>query len=264
MESNLNKMAKRIVTNIGNVFCVDIDGKYKCYFQYICNDISMLNSSVIRVFKTRYPLDYKPILMEIITGEVSFYAHTILRAGIQFNIWKKVGNATLVNADNIKKVLFGFTKDHLYIGNETISVDPLLNWTIWHVNENLIEIGKLPEKYYDSTDLEYGVVIPYHEIVNRIKLGYYSQTNEIWDIIKRIPHPDVDSYVRRDVEDTVLYQHFLGENVVQEIIVKENGEIELSEGNPLERPKFWETNWCHKEFITEAEFDEAWEKYSRQ
>lgn len=119
-----------------------------------------------------------------------------------------------------------------------------------------------PEEFWNS--IEYGSVLPYCEIVDRIRLGYYTYTSWEYDIIKRIPHPDVDSYVRREVEDRVLYQHFLGENVVREIIVKENGEIELSEGNPLQRPKFWETNWRHKEFITEAEFNEAWEKYSRQ
>ena len=254
-------MAKRIVTKIGNVFCTEIDGRYKYYFQYICNDISMLNSSVIRVFKTRYPLDYKPILMDIIKDEVLFYAHTILRAGIQFNIWQKVGNAMLTNADNINKVIFGFTKEHLYFGRETITVDPLHNWTIWHVNENLTEIGMLPKEYYNS--IEYGVVIPFHQIIYRIKFGYYSQTNEIWDVIKRIPHPDVDSYTRKEMDDSLLYQHFLGENVIQEIIVSGNGLANFSEGNPLDRPKFWETNWKHKEFITEEEFNEAWDKYSQ-
>lgn len=30
-------MVKRIVTKIGNIFCAEIDGEYKCYFQYIAN-----------------------------------------------------------------------------------------------------------------------------------------------------------------------------------------------------------------------------------
>lgn len=40
-------MGKRIVTKIGDVFCIEIDGKYKCFFQYIANDLEQLNSSVI-------------------------------------------------------------------------------------------------------------------------------------------------------------------------------------------------------------------------
>lgn len=44
-------MAKRIVTRIGNVFCAEIEGKFKCFFQYIAKDMTQLNSSVIRVLE---------------------------------------------------------------------------------------------------------------------------------------------------------------------------------------------------------------------
>ncbi len=61
-------MAKRIVTKIGDVFCVEVDNEYKCFFQYVANDMTVLNSSVIRVFKEHYPIDYKPNLDEIVRG----------------------------------------------------------------------------------------------------------------------------------------------------------------------------------------------------
>ena len=32
---DLKAMAKRIVTKIGDVFCVEIGNEYKCFFQYI-------------------------------------------------------------------------------------------------------------------------------------------------------------------------------------------------------------------------------------
>ena len=51
---------KRVVTKIGHIFCIEIDGEYKLFFQYVANDYSYLNSSVIRVFKNKYPMDYKP------------------------------------------------------------------------------------------------------------------------------------------------------------------------------------------------------------
>lgn len=54
-------MAKRIVTKMGDIFCVEIDNGYKRFFQYIINDIEALNSSVIRVFKTHYPLTFTHI-----------------------------------------------------------------------------------------------------------------------------------------------------------------------------------------------------------
>ena len=28
-------MAKRIITKIGDIFCVEVDNDYKCYFQYV-------------------------------------------------------------------------------------------------------------------------------------------------------------------------------------------------------------------------------------
>ena len=49
-------MAKRIVTKIGDVFCSEIDGQCKRFFQYFAIDSTMLNSSVIRVFKQHYPM----------------------------------------------------------------------------------------------------------------------------------------------------------------------------------------------------------------
>lgn len=44
-------MGKRIVTQIGDIFIVYLDSTTKKYFQYVANDETMLNSSVIRVFK---------------------------------------------------------------------------------------------------------------------------------------------------------------------------------------------------------------------
>ena len=59
-------MAKRVITKIGDVFVALIDNTYKVYFQYIVNDLSLLNSDVIRVFKKKYLKDEQPTLQEII------------------------------------------------------------------------------------------------------------------------------------------------------------------------------------------------------
>ncbi len=106
-------MAKRIVTRIGNVFCAEINGEYKSYFQYVCNDMSQLNSSVIRVFKSRYTIDYEPVLEDIINDEVAFYAHTILKDGIEFNVWYKVEKPLPIDSSEHEKVLWGTTGDIL-------------------------------------------------------------------------------------------------------------------------------------------------------
>ena len=86
-------MVKRVVTKIGNIFCAEIDGQYKCYFQYIANDLTELNSSVIRVFKRHYPIEYIPDFDKIVKDEVSFYDHTVLSVGIRYGYWSKVGES---------------------------------------------------------------------------------------------------------------------------------------------------------------------------
>ena len=253
-------MAKRIVIKIGNVFCVEIDGSYKCYFQYVCNDRSMLNSDVIRVFKTRYPMDYEPVVKDIVRDEVAFHAHTIIRAGIFHEAWYKVGPSAIIS-DAHEKVLWGITKsvDMDKDGN-VMDVDPMRHWSIWHIDNEKYEIGEIPNDY--NIQIEPGGVFPYVEILTRIRLGYYKYSSSEYNVIKRIPHADVDSYVKKSFQDKEVYYHFKGENVVQEIKVVDNSEISVSEGNPLDRPKFWETNWKYEEFITEEEFREAWSKYN--
>lgn len=252
-------MAKRIITKIGDVFCAEIEGKYKCYFQYVCKDMNQLNSSVIRVFKTRYPLKHEPILDDIVRDDVAFYAHTVLRAGIDFNVWYKVGKKIPILNSNHESILWGTVSEILNLPNLDFKVvNPLTNWRIWHINGLCVDIGALPMEFWDT--IEEGSVNPFIEIISRIKLGYYKYSSPIYDIIKRIPHPDVNSYIRKEVGNSILYQHFLGGDVIREIVLKEDGHTELLESNPLDRPKFWETNWASDDFITEAEFDEAWRK----
>ncbi len=91
-------MTKRVITNIGDVFCAKINN-YKIYLQYVANDLSQLNSDVVRVFKTKYPIKTTPDLSEVINGDVDFYAHCVTSAGIRRGLWEKV--------DNIKNVIWG-------------------------------------------------------------------------------------------------------------------------------------------------------------
>ncbi|MCM1490773.1 MAG: immunity 26/phosphotriesterase HocA family protein [Muribaculum sp.] len=251
-------MAKRIVTKIGNVFCVEIDNRYKYYFQYICNDYTMMNSSVICVFKTRYTIDYNPILEDIVKDDVMFYAHTVLRAGIEENAWYKVGKTKSVDEKQVREVIWGYCRETLYNDGEIIKVNPLKHWVIWKIGYEFVEIGDIPTVYRNK--LEYGSILSYVNIVSRIRLGYYTYASPVYDIIKRIPYPDVDSYTRKEFENIIVWSHFRGEFVVQEIVVKENGETTLSEGNPLDRSKFWQTNWEYKELITKEDFNSVWNK----
>ena len=100
-------MAKRIVTKIGDVFCVEVDGKWKGYFQYIANDQSCMNSSTIRIFKKKYPVDDSPAIDDIVRDEVLFYAHTVLKFGIQDGVWSKVGKSNELGLAGLHNLYFG-------------------------------------------------------------------------------------------------------------------------------------------------------------
>lgn len=254
---------KRIVTKIGNVFCVEMDGRYKCFFQYIANDIEQLNSSVIRVFRKRYPMDYKPDMDEIVAGEIAFYAHTILRAGIADGIWYKVGKASDIGQKALENLIFGTTGKTRYGTQE--DADPKDNWRIWTTNGHKLVNIPLPESIKNK--VEEGRVLPYQCILDRIRYGYYTWT--MWEYldIKRIPWEDADSFVKIENECQVTYLHFIGENAVREVIVSPDGKIKLSTrcpeeaGHHLRKAKFSESFWKCDNFISKADFDKAWYNY---
>ncbi len=256
-------MAKRIVTKIGDIFCVDFQDGTKGYFQYIANDRTQLTSSVIRAFKTHYPVDMKISMDEIVQDEVAFYSHTILRAGIVENAWYKVGKSQELGVDELKKVIFSQTLECLADTLECIPVDPLTNWFIWHINEEMINIGCLPEYLHDI--VESGVIIPYFEIVIRMKYGYFTDTSRDYVIIKRIPRPDAISYIKEDMENCIVYTCFKGDYFDKQIIQSDNKFMRLTRDEavinhmPEVRRKFSDIYLEYKNFITEEEFNAVWD-----
>ena len=153
-------MAKRIVTKIGDIFCVKLDDGRQRFFQYIANDLTCLNSSVIRVFKRTYPYDYILNVEEVIKDDVDFYAHTVLRIGIAEGYWQKIGKNPDVG-----------DVEHIYF--RTYSHDAVNHserlWEMWQINKEWCDIGKLTPHYRKCSDL--GYVFPYKNIVERIKTG---------------------------------------------------------------------------------------------
>ena len=158
-------MAKRIVTKIGDVFCIEIEARYKCFFQYIANDFEQLNSSVIRVFKKDYPICYEPIIDEIVGDDIRFYAHTILRAGIADNIWYKVGKDS--NVGDVNNIFFRNTNDEFVIPMPKVSYD----WWVWKIGCESFRVGQLNDTYRKA---EIGTVFHYSQIIKRITTGNYS------------------------------------------------------------------------------------------
>lgn len=163
-------MATRIVTKIGNIFCINVEGKYLRYFQYIANDLSQLNSSVIRVFKKKYPIDYKLNAEEVVEDEVELYTHTILSHGIREGLWTKVGKSKNIGTlDNIIFRAHIFVKDS-YKCKEKLEEE---EWAIWKINEEYIRLGPvLPEKIKQGTFV--GLVCPPQRVWERIVAGKWN------------------------------------------------------------------------------------------
>lgn len=157
---------KRIVTKIGNIFCVEIANQYKCYFQYVANDLTELNSSVIRVFKKRYPIDSSPSMEEIVKDDVYFYVHTILSIGIKEGAWYKVG--TCKEIGDVEHIYFRFYSDVNYGGTGKTKSN---TWTVWKINEPMIFIGEMTEQY---RNYDIGPVFPYSIVIDKIKTGKFS------------------------------------------------------------------------------------------
>ena len=150
---------KRIVTRKGDIFCVEIDNKFKAYFQYITTDMTQLNSTVIRVFKKHYPMDYIPNMDEIVQDEVYFYAHTVLRPGLHAGAWYKVG--TSKNVGEIHNIMFSLFSE----GNFS-HLTKSYKWYIWKINKKKVFIGEMQDEFKNYYR---GWVYPYTSIIHKIK-----------------------------------------------------------------------------------------------
>ena len=154
---------ERVVTKIGHVFCAEIDGKYKCFLQFVAVDETELNSTVIRVFKTHYPMDYKPNMDEIVKDDVDFYAHVMLNDGVREGTWYRVGKHS--DLGDIENITF---KDY---ENITSSGSTEGVWFVWKINGEAMNLGsELPEMYKDLPD---GGVFPDTFIIRKIKTGHF-------------------------------------------------------------------------------------------
>ena len=157
---------KRIRLSLGDVFAVKIEnGRIRC-FQYIGNDLSQLNSAVVRIFKRSFSDDISDLAI-VVNDEVEFYAHTIVNMGVKMELWKKIGNVKELGKIDIR---FRCSNDYgIKIGEEPVVISD--NWYVWKMNEECQQVGKLKG---DNQNSDLGLVVPPDEIVYRIKNGNYS------------------------------------------------------------------------------------------
>lgn len=159
------KERKRVMTRIGDIFCIELQ-EYKVYLQFIAVDASYLNSTTIRVFEKKYPLDYEFDPDEIVRGKVNFYAHTFLQPGLKTDVWTKVGKHKDIG--DIDQVLFRTSSSW------TAENPKSYRWRVGGINKEYVLIGELTDEYFKKTDD--AVVVPPIDIVERILTGKYRGT----------------------------------------------------------------------------------------
>jgi hypothetical protein len=160
---------------IGDVFCVVIDGTYKRYLQYIVND-AMKAGNIIRVFKKKYNTDENPDLSEIVTDKIDFYAQCTIEVGTELGFWSYMGN--IKNIGNTDNIIFRSKKDY---SDSAIQDD----WWIWKVSKPFEYVGKLNK---ENSKAELGLIFHPEKIVERLKTGSYGNIySEIFKIKKRVP-----------------------------------------------------------------------------
>ena len=162
-------MAKRVVTKIGDIFSVELDNGKKKYFQYIANDLTQLNSDVIRSYKKEYSKEEQSDYREVLSGEIDFHAHTMINVGVKQGLFIQEGK-DIVYPD-IKNILFRGTLDYgQKINGEPIKIS--MNWRVWHINDkDFTQVGELQG---ENRKAEIGIVMPPFAIVERIKTGKFN------------------------------------------------------------------------------------------
>ena len=151
---------------IGDVFVARVDGKYK-YFQYIANDISQLNSDVIKGFVKEYNLGDKPDLPSIVKDDAQFYAHCVIKWGIKMGLWNKIGAAPVQMAED---VVFRDTND--WGRNKDVApVRVSSKWFVWRVNKEFEQVGTLTDELRRKSYV--GLVINPHGIIELLKGNKY-------------------------------------------------------------------------------------------
>ena len=150
----------------GDIFEIDLGDDSKGYIQYIADDVTQLNSRVIRAFKKRYPKDSEPSTEEIVADDVEFFAHVYgIKEIEKRGEWKKIGKSN--NIGDIKQAIFRSSHDS---GTITLNSPSHIskNWYIWKIGEETRGVHS-NSKLLSQTD--YGSVSPASDIAVRMRTG---------------------------------------------------------------------------------------------
>ena len=162
MMEEVKDKPKRIICKAGNVFCVEVEGLHKRFFQYLGNDLKCLGGNLVRVFKKRYPMEYEPVIEDIISDKVDFYKYTWVYWGVKDGFWYRVG--TSKDLGNLEKIYF------IDDGANGLRDGYVEEWSIYEAfSGERIYCGKLSAKYQI---LERRYIFPPKFVSERICEGY--------------------------------------------------------------------------------------------
>ena len=151
---------------IGDIFEVILDDKTKGYVQYIADDMTQLNSRVIRVFKKRYSVGGTPSVDEITTDDVEFYAHiTNIKYGEKGGTWRKTGKSE--NVGDIKKPIFRSTPEDITLHSSSHFSK---HWYVWRIGEDT-QYVRPNNKLLPQSDI--GMIIWPESVKERMITGKY-------------------------------------------------------------------------------------------
>jgi len=157
---------KRIVLKIGDIFSCDVTDGRRRFVQYIANDETQLNSSVIRGFHPVYHQDESADLSQLVNNDCDFYCHCFLRTVVKTLGWRKVGNIAYVDKT---EHLFRVSADSGTRPGEQVAVSS--KWYVWRINEPMQYVGKLAGK---NRIAEIGIVFSPDRIQEKLQTGFYN------------------------------------------------------------------------------------------
>lgn len=255
-------MKKKVPTRVGNVYCVEIDDKFKRYFHFLIKDETSLNGNVIRVFKTRYKLDENPDIETIVADETDFYAETFILWGLYANAWYYVGKSKNLRLEEIKNIWFATREnENKFIQPERRKLFDYEEWNkkMWKINGPLLDVPEIPST--GELQIYPGGVFSSNTLLTRLKTGYYVLWSDLFDIIKRVPYADTESYTTLENEFGKFYFHFTGEYIVEMVEIRKDGKKIVMTREELPpafyKLKFGDINWEYPQFITADEFNQA-------
>lgn len=156
----------------GDIFKATFENGKSRYMQYILDDPCQLNSNVVRIFNFIGDKDVEYPLNEIISSNADFYTHVIVKWGLEYGFWTKIGNYPIENEFQPPKFRDVFDLDIEVIENK-IQYHKTNKWQIWQAGNPFSSrknIGFLTNEYKKT---ELGIIFSPGNVYKRMQDGSF-------------------------------------------------------------------------------------------